>query len=264
MNSKDFLKCFIPNTATGKRVAQTLFGTQIVILVLLWLRARSVFVPGPADLASAFQDLWYNDALALNILASLWLNMQAILWATVLTMLLAWASTTQFFRPWIEVVGKLRFLSMVGFTFYVKLLTHNGHQLKLTIIVWAIAVFYVTSMSDILLTIPREQFDLARVMHMGPWQTLYEVVILGQADKALDALRQNVAMGWQMLVFVESFSREDGGIGTLLSTENKYFNLAGVMAIQLVILAFGLLQDALLKSLKRVLCPYSFLVIEKR
>jgi ABC-type nitrate/sulfonate/bicarbonate transport system permease component len=45
----------------------------------------------------------------------------------------------------------------------------------------------------------------------------------------------------------------------MLLNQNRYFLLAGVFAIQLTILAFGLAQDALLSLLKEAVCPWSTL-----
>lgn len=42
---------------------------------------------------------------------------------------------------------------------------------------------------------------------------------------------------------VEGITRSEGGIGALLLNQNKYFNLSAVFAIQLTILAYGILQD---------------------
>ena len=93
---------------------------------------------------------------------------------------------------------------------------------------------------------------------------MYEVVILGQTDKAFDVLRQNVAISWMMLSMVEGMSRSEGGIGAMLMTENKYFHLPEIFAIQIVILTVGLLQDYALGVLKSVICPYSVLTVEAR
>ena len=65
----------------------------------------------------------------------------------------------------------------------------------------------------------------------------------GTLDKALDVLRQNVAMGWAMITMVEGISRSEGGIGAMILNQNKHFRLAEVYAILLVILLLGLLMD---------------------
>ncbi|MBN4663922.1 hypothetical protein H4F36_24175 [Escherichia coli] len=73
----------------------------------------------------------------------------------------------------------------------------------------------------------------------------------------LDLIRQNAAVGWTLLSMVEGLVRSEGGIGALLLNQNKYFNLSAVFAIQLTILAYGILQDFGLSYLRSVLCPWT-------
>jgi NitT/TauT family transport system permease protein len=91
---------------------------------------------------------------------------------------------------------------------------------------------------------------------MGEWHVLWEVVVLGTLDRALELIRQNAAVGWMMLSMVEGISRSEGGVGTLLLNMDKHQNIAMVFAIQLTILAVGLLQDVGLARLRITLCPY--------
>ena len=125
-------------------------------------------------------------------------------------------------------------------------------------------VFFVTSMAEVVAEIPREQFDHARTLRMSEGRVVWEVVVRGTADKALEVLRQNVAIGWTMITMVEGISRSEGGVGAMLLNQNKHFHLAEVYAIQLVILVVGLLQDYGIGALKRVLCPYAELDAERR
>ena len=254
---------FIPNAKLDKRAVGMMLGVQIFKLAALWVFSPFTFVPKPLDVLQAFGDLW-QQGIAADLITSFTLTLQAVVIATIISLLLAWSSTMGFFRPWIAVLGKLRFLSMVGLTFFFTIMTSNGHQLKLSMLVFSISVFFVTGMADVLACIPREQYDLARVMHMGPWRTLYEVVVLGQADKAFDVMRQNVAIGWMMLSFVEGMSRSEGGIGAMLMTQNKYFHLSEIFAIQITILGLGLLLDYSQGALKRMVCRYAFMTVEAR
>lgn len=257
-----FLKSFTPNARLDQRALTLMLTIQCAALAALWFMSPFVFLPKPGELLVAFEDLWLQG-LAVELITSFTLNLQAILVSTILSLLLVWLGTLPFFRPWIEFLGKLRFLSMVGLTFFFTLMTSSGHGLKLSMLVFSITVFFVTGMADVLSTIPKEKYDLARVLRMGPWRMLYEVVILGQADKAFDVLRQNAAIGWMMLSFTEGMSRSEGGIGAMLMTQNKYFHLSEIFVIQITILALGLGQDYALGLLKNLCCPYASISTEK-
>jgi NitT/TauT family transport system permease protein len=67
-----------------------------------------------------------------------------------------------------------------------------------------------------------------------------------------------------MLTMVESLVRSEGGIGVRLLNENRLFNLEMVLAIQLLILGVGLGLDYALGVVRRMACPYAYLVTERR
>ena len=119
-------------------------------------------------------------------------------------------------------------------------------------------------MAEVVASIPKERFDLARTLCMGEWRVVYEVVVVGQADKAFEVLRQNAAMGWMMLTMVEGISRSEGGVGAMLLNQNKHFHLSAVFAIQLTILLLGLGQDYTIGLLRNVFCPYADLTLERK
>jgi NitT/TauT family transport system permease protein len=132
------------------------------------------------------------------------------------------------------------------------------------LLVFGMTVFFVTSMVDVVASIPRDTFDHARTLRMGEWRATWEVVVRGTADKAMEVLRQNAAIGWMMLTMVEGISRAEGGVGAMLLNQNKHFHLPEVFAIQILILTVGILQDYALGGLKRLLFPYAELTLERR
>jgi NitT/TauT family transport system permease protein len=122
----------------------------------------------------------------------------------------------------------------------------------------------VTSMAQVVLEIPRSEFDYMRVLGASELRIVWEVVVRGTLDRALDVLRQNVAMGWAMITMVEGISRAEGGIGAMILNENKHFQLAEVYAILFVILFLGLAMDYGMGVITNLLCPYVALRRVKR
>src|SRR6185369_10949462 len=101
----------------------------------------------------------------------------------------------------------------------------------------------VTSVTRIVAEVPRTQLDYLRSLGAGELRVMWEGVVRGTLDRTLDAVRQNVAMGWSMITMVEGIARSDGGIGALLLNQNKHFRLGEVYAVLFVILAVGLAID---------------------
>jgi len=251
-----------PNRVISKQTVRWLVGLQLVMLFFIWVFSPSVFLPRPKEVFQALSEMWMQG-LGGELITSFYLNLQAIALSSVLSLLMAYLTVIPFFRPIVGLLSKLRFLSMVGLTFFFTLMASTGHELKLFLLVFSVSVFFVTGMAEVVASIPKEKFDLARTLRMGEWRVVYEVVVLGQADKAFEVLRQNAAMGWMMLTMVEGISRSEGGVGAMLLNQNKHFHLSAVFAIQLTILVLGLGQDYAIGLLRNLFCPYADLTLER-
>lgn len=259
----DIAHAFTPNRTLSTSTMNILIAGQAVILAVLWFFSPFVFLPTPGETYRAFSVLWL-EGLGGELITSFSLNVQAILFATLLSLLLAYATVIPFFRPVVTFLSKLRFLSLVGLTFFFTLMARSGHELKLYLLVFSVSVFFVTGMAEVIASVPKVQFDLARTMRMNEWRVVWEVIVRGQLDKAFEVLRQNAAIGWMMLTMVEGMSRSEGGIGALLLNQNKHFHLAAVLAIQISILLLGLGQDYMLGMMRRWFFPYADLALERR
>lgn len=259
----DAVAVFSPNAVISKNAARILVATQVAIMLGLWAFSPFVLLPKPGEVLSALADLW-QQGLGAELITSFYLNLEAIAIATIISLLLAYATVMPFFRPVVALLSKLRFLSLVGLTFFFTLMAKSGHELKLSLLAFSVSVFFVTGMADVINCIPKEMFDLARTLRMREWRVVWEVIVLGQIDKVFDVLRQNAAIGWMMLTMVEGIVRSEGGVGTVLLDQNHHFCLAAVFAIQLTILTLGLLQDYAIGLMKGLFCPYAALTLERK
>ena len=257
------LEVLSPNRVISKQTVRWLVGLQLVTLFFIWIFSPTIFLPKPREVLQALSEMW-SEGLGGELITSFYLNLQAIAFATLLSLGMAYLTVIPFFRPIVTLLSKLRFLSMVGLTFFFTLMATTGHELKLYLLVFSVSVFFVTGMAEVVASIPKEKYDLARTLRMGEWRVVYEVVILGQADKAFEVLRQNAAMGWMMLTMVEGISRSEGGVGAMLLNQNKHFHLSAVFAIQLTILVLGLAQDYGIGLLREICCPYADLTLERK
>lgn len=247
---------------SGKTIKVLILGQGIVFL-LFWAIFTPAVIPKPWEVFSALGELWQSGFTG-DILTSVFLYLEALLLASLLSLLVAYASAIPFFRPLSEGFSKLRFMGLVGIPFLFTLYVTGVHELKLALLTFSISVFLVTSMLDVVDFIPKEKYDLARTLRMSEWGVLWEVVILGRADVSFDVIRQNAAIGWMMLPMIEGLFKSEGGIGAVLDVQNHHFHLATIAAIQLVVLGIGLFQDYGIGVLKNICCPYATLLLERR
>ena len=235
---------------------------SIAMIVMAWQLASGV-LPSPGEVVHALARLWTEQDLAAHLVTSVTLNLEAIVWASALAIGLAYLSVVPAARPLVAAISKLRFTGLVGWAFVFTLWARDGHQLKVWMMVFGIAPFFLTQMAAAIADLPRDRFDHARALGLSERRVVWEVVVRGTLDQALEALRQSAAIGWMMLTMVEGVARADGGLGTLLLNSNKHLALDAVFALIGVVLVVGVVQDYALGWLRRTVCPYAELGKER-
>ena len=247
---------FLPTRPVDRLMAMGLVAFWIVIGFLLWLAVPFATLPKPGEVWSALGSLWWEHGMGPELFTTLRLILHALVLTIVLSLLLSYATVIAFFRPVVEAVSKLRFLGLTGLVVPFTLFFGGGYDLKVAMLTFGMTTFFVTGMAQVVIDIPREQFDHMRVLGASETRIVWEVVVRGTLDRALDIMRQNLAIGWALITMVEGISRAEGGLGALILNQNKHFKLAEVYAVLLVILFVGLVLDYAAGALSRMLCPY--------
>jgi NitT/TauT family transport system permease protein len=255
-------EALVPNGHVSARVRWILSLGTLAALLGAW-SFRPAFLPSLAEVVGAYPRL-VDQGLLDQILVSVTTNMQAIGLTCLLTIPLAYLTVLPAVRPLVGFLSKGRFLGLTGLVVLFTLIFGGGHALKVALLVFGLGVFLITSLYDIVEAIPREQFDHARTLRLGSWGSVVEVVILGHLAEVIDAIRQNAAMGWVMLTMVEGLVRFEGGLGAMMLAEDKHIKLDGVFAAAIVVVLIGIVQDWGFVALKRALCPYASLTLERQ
>lgn len=258
------LDAFLPNKSISQPTFLIIVAFWLIGFLIVWMTSSYRALPRPNEVFHALGELWNEQGLGQELIKSIGLNIRALCWTIVVCLSLAYLTVIPFFRPVIIAFSKGRFLSMVGFSFVFTVVFSGGSALKLSMLVFGMSVFFLTSMASVIAEIPKADFDHARTLRMPEWKVVWEVVIRGTFDQAFEVMRQNAAIGWMMLTMVEGVVRADGGVGLMLITQQKYLRVDAIFAIQLVILIIGLSQDYLIGLLRRLVCPYSVLTLERK
>ena len=259
---KDLLNAFIPLKKVSKQTKSVLVTLEVLLFLSLWQFIDFSFLPKPLDVLKAFVTL-YEDGLLREIFVSFWLNVEAILWSTLISLAFVYLTVFEFMKPITKALSKLRFMGLVGWTFVFTMLASSSHMLKVMLLVFGMSVFFITSMLAVIEAIPKEEYDYAKTLKLNNWQIIWHVIIYGRASEAMEILRQNAAMGWMMLTMVEGIARAEGGIGTVLLSQNKFFKLDAVFAALICVLIIGLAQDGTIAGLRKGFFPHSALEEKK-
>lgn len=254
---------FFPNHILSSSAARFLLLFQLAVFFVVWCVADFPFLPSPVEIGAAWMKLM-NDGMSFELTTSLLLSLEATAITIVVSLLLVYASVMPFFRPLTALVSKFRFNGIVGLTLFFTILTSSGHSLKVSLLVSTMVVWFVTSLREVVRSIPLQEYEHARTLGMKEWRVVWEVVILGKLDRVIDVIRQNTAISWIMLTTVEGFVRTEGGLGAMLVLQAKYLHISEVLAIQLTILAVGVSIDWVCGVIRKAMFPYADLSVERK
>lgn len=255
---------FKPFEKLNRQTFLILVTAQAAVALVAWQFTGGGLIPRPTAIAEALGHLLSTRVFLDSLLASLLLTGQALLYSILITLLFAYGSVIPFFRPAAQFIVKCRYLTLTGLIFIFTLLTRDGGQLKLSLLLFGIVPFLTTSFLSVILHTPAQEFELCQTLGYNRWQSLYEVIVIGKADQVFEVIRQNFAIAWMMITMVEGLNMSEGGIGVLMIKYNKYNDLPHVLALQAVIFALGLCTDWLLGLLRHWLFPYTKLQDNER
>jgi ABC-type nitrate/sulfonate/bicarbonate transport system permease component len=239
---------------------------QVIALAVIWFTFPVQLIPSLPKTVGALGALW-NGGLVGEIFTSLGLYFTSLFIATITALAISGASAMpvvkgidigNIFKPPAEFLAKWRYMSLVGFTSIFQILTPDMYWLKVSILVFGIAPWLITSLNSILETTPIAKINHARTLRFSEWRVAWKVKIWGNRDKAIEAFGQCAAMGLMMLTVAEKLSKDNGGIGVLLAGTEKFHDMSGIFALQVfVLLTIGVIQDIIIKGVRSTFCEYA-------
>ncbi len=248
------LKKFFTPFANGSKKSLKLFWCLTVLVIFGgWTFFRPATFPSPWQVFEAFQTLLFEDGLIPNTFSSLTVLLVAMLFATIISLTLAYAASTVAFRPTASIIAATRALApsaLVPFAMLIGIV--DGYYIKVAIMTFAVTVFYLTALKADVLSTPIETLSYGHTLRLKGWRALLELVVLGRLHVAYDLLSQNFLMGWAMLLTVEAIIQGGGGIGRLMYHDQRHSNLASLLGLLIWSGLFGLLMDLLFKQGKRL------------
>lgn len=231
---------------------------------MLWqVFAAGGLIPTPSKILESLIKITSSGDFYDNLFASLSLTLKGMGISIMIALAVCYLSLIPFFNPAAKFIIKCRYLTLTGLIFLFTLLTSNGSDLKLSLLIFGIVPFFVTSLLSIIDSINEQEYELCKTLRMNSWQTLLEVIIIGRLDQVIEVMRQNFAIAWMMITMVEGLNMSEGGLGTMLIKSNKYIDLGTVFAVLIIIFVIGVCFDFLLAKIRGWFFPYTKLQMRK-
>jgi len=250
---------FTPFYDASKKTYTCIVIAWVIIFAALWNQAP-VLWPTLGEVFTALKGFLTNTEFYYDVVASLALTIKAMLISIVIATLFSYFYTIPFGKPIINLIVKLRFMSLLGFLFVFMSLLHDANKVKVAILTFSIVPFFTLSLVSMINRIAQKEYDLWTTLRYTKWEQLYEVIIRGKADYVIEAIASNFAMAWLVMTIAESKSMAAGGLGVLLFKFDKYNELDKIFALQIIIFFLGIVFDYTLKKLRYKLFPYTALV----
>jgi ABC-type nitrate/sulfonate/bicarbonate transport system permease component len=244
----------------GAFIRANLFVLWIGSAFVLWVFNPVEAFPYPSEVWSAAEKLYNvptSNNLIYNTYVMLKLNVIGLAIATTASLIIAYLNVIPLFQPLNKTVQLLRYIPVVGFNLAFLTLLAIGWWMKLAMLVTGMTFFLVTSMTGVVADIPRMRYELARVLGYNDWQVFYSVVVRPTLPRMIEAVAANAAIGWIMIVAIETFNRTEGGIGSQICIYNDTNQLTQVYVYLIVIGIIAMAQDLFFSLSKRLLFPYN-------
>lgn len=254
---KDLLKSiFYPFGKINKKTAAVLLVSQLLILFLYLETRETSVLPQPTEVLASLWKLFNSGEFYDDLIASIVFIAKGLGYSILLTMPISYAWTIPFFKPFVELVIKCRYLTFSCVLFLFTMLTSSLESLKMSLLIFGIVPFFATSYVGVIAAVPEYQINKARINKKNQWETLLETIIIGKMDALFEVMRQNFAIAWAMITSVEGYTMAGGGLGTYIIKRNRAINIADIFAIAIVIILLGIVFDFLLKYLRKSLFEY--------
>jgi ABC-type nitrate/sulfonate/bicarbonate transport system permease component len=261
-NESNFGKIFRILGEPSRIFRTYLFVFWILVLFLAWIFTPIQGMPYPSEVFTAFQRMFGSEAndtsnLVYNTWVTLKLNVFGLFLASVISLIIAYFSCLPFLQPLNQILQWFRYLPIVAFNLVFLSIFTIGWSMKVAMLTAGMAFFLITSMTAVIGQIPRLKFELARVLNYSDWKTFWTVVVRPTLPAMIDVVAQSAAMGWVMIVAIETFDRTEGGIGAAIYSYSATNQKAEVYAYLIVIGVIAVLEDQFFYWLKRIVFPYT-------
>jgi nitrate/nitrite transport system permease protein len=246
----------------AKFLRANLFVIWLAILFLFWVFTPIQGMPYPSEVWEAFGRMFSSAAndssnLVYNTWTTLKLNIFGLFLASIISLVIAYFSILPLLQPFNQILQWFRYLPIVAFNLVFMSIFTIGWSMKVAMLTAGMTFFLITSMTAEIAQIPKLKYELARVLKYSDWKVFWTVVARPTLPAMIDIVAQSAAMGWVMIVAIETFNRTEGGIGAAIYSYSSTNQKAEVYVYLVIIGIIAVLEDQFFYWLKRILFPYT-------
>lgn len=249
-----------------------------VLLLGLWIGLTSgphpvvgtAFLPKPLDVLRVLlrdlligrPEVTHGETVMVRVLldaslASTWRITQAFFVAAAVALPLgvfmgAFEPINRLIDP---IMAPLRYMPISAFIPLTILWFGIGEGQKVAFLFLGVFVYLLPVVISAIRAVPEELVQTARTLGAGRMQVVFTVLVPAAAPDIFDSFRVMNAISWTYVILAE-FVNTRSGLGYQIQLAGTHLHIAEVFAGILIIGVIGLLTDAGIKLLSRVLFPW--------
>jgi len=254
---KIFSNLFTPFRKISPTTSYILIAIQAIIVIVCLQLFSNELMPKPSEIIMALWTMLQTRDFYDDLFVSLWQTLKAMSIAIAIALPISYLVTIPFFKGVAIFITKLRFLTIAGLSFVFLVILKDASLYKLSLLLFGIVPFFITSLVAEYNTIKSEELDLCKTLKMNPWQSLYELIIFGKLNTSILVIGINFAICWSMIVYVESQTMGLGGLGTIIFKSQKHLRLEEVFAVLTVIFCIGNSSDWSMAGFRKWAFPFT-------
>lgn len=247
-----------------KPLQTALMTTSIALPLLLWLGVTTfgkidpTFLPSPAAVIAAGQQLWGTGELLKDIVASLWrvgvgFFLAAAFSIPIGILMGSFASIRALFEP---LFGLMRYMPAPAFIPLLILYLGIGEEPKISLIFIGVFFFNALMAMDTVKFVSKDLIEATYTLGGNRLQTLLQVIFPHALPGIIDACRINLAAAWQLVIVSELIAATEG-LGRRISVAGRFLRTDEIFVGLIVIGLIGLSIDMLFKLLLRITCSWA-------
>lgn len=238
------------------------FGGWIVLFVLWYLITNFKLInnhimPTPQKTWASFIDMYANDHLGENILFSLRINVIGYVKCIFAALIVGFAIglSPQVRKMFSQQVNALRFVPITALMGVFIAISGLTIATKINFLAFGIWVYLVPVVVQRIDEVNTTHLQMMKTLGATFWQTVRYVTWRSVIARLSDDIRILVGISWTYIIVAE-LAGIQGGLGSLIFLGERQSNVGKVYAVIFIIVAIGIIQDAVFKLIDRLLFKF--------
>ncbi len=106
IRNEGWLGAFLPNRTISRGAMRVIVTVEALAFLLIWIRSPFAILPRPNEVLASLQHLWLQQGLGQELLTSFKLNLQALGWSTLITLVLSYSTVIPVMRPIVSAIAR--------------------------------------------------------------------------------------------------------------------------------------------------------------